>query len=185
MEANGLHPRQETAAALPTGVKYVVLIVKESRAYDEVFGDILRVSNGSVMGAPAMARFGATGYVAGDRCRLSLQRVDVTPNHHAMALGWSFSDNFYADSEESVDGHHWLVGVLSGCLDRDFVPRFLRRWEGFPLCDDRARTAELRRKRFFGASRGAARRRNHLASPDAPWHPVPQLRRRIRVGRRG
>ena len=110
MEANGLDPRQEAAAALPTGVKYVVLIVKESRAYDEVFGDILRVSNGSVMGAPAMARFGGTGYVAGNRSRLSLQRVDVTPNHHAMALAWSFSDNFYADSEVSVDGHHWLVG---------------------------------------------------------------------------
>ena len=30
-----------------------------------------------------------------------------------MALGWSFSDNFYADSEVSVDGHHWLVGSYS------------------------------------------------------------------------
>jgi YVTN family beta-propeller protein len=110
MEANGLEPRQEAAAALPTGVKYVVLIVKESRSYDEVFGDIARASNGPVMGAPAMARFGRTGYAAGNRSRLSLQRVEVTPNHHAMALGWSFSDNFYADSEVSVDGHHWLVG---------------------------------------------------------------------------
>ena len=34
----------------------------------------------------------------------------VTPNHHAMAARWSISDNFYADSEVSVDGHHWLVG---------------------------------------------------------------------------
>ncbi len=33
-----------------------------------------------------------------------------TPNHHAMAQAWSISDNFYADSEVSVDGHHWLVG---------------------------------------------------------------------------
>ena len=37
--------------------------------------------------------------------------MNVTPNHHALALGWSFSDNFYADSEVSVDGHHWLVGA--------------------------------------------------------------------------
>jgi YVTN family beta-propeller protein len=110
MEANGLDPRPEEAAALPHGVKYVVLIVKESRSYDEVFGDIVRASNGPVMGAPAIARFGHMGYTAGNRSRLSLQRVDMTPNHHAMALGWSFSDNFYADSEESVDGHHWLVG---------------------------------------------------------------------------
>ena len=26
-------------------------------------------------------------------------------------LRWAFSDNFYADSEVSVDGHHWLVGA--------------------------------------------------------------------------
>jgi len=34
----------------------------------------------------------------------------VTPNHHALAQRFAFSDNFYADSEVSVDGHHWLVG---------------------------------------------------------------------------
>jgi len=110
MEANGLDPRPEPAAALPNGVKYVVLVVKEGRTYDEVFGDIARVSNGAPMGAPGMARFGRAGYAAGNRSRLSLQRVDVTPNHHAMAMGWAFSDNFYTDSEVSVDGHHWLVG---------------------------------------------------------------------------
>jgi YVTN family beta-propeller protein len=110
MENNGFNPRQGSADPLPAAVKYVVLIVKENRTFDEVFGDIQRVSNGSVMGAPAMARFGRLGYAAGDRSRLSVQRVNVTPNHHAMALRWCFSDNFYADSEVSVDGHHWLVG---------------------------------------------------------------------------
>jgi hypothetical protein len=40
---------------------------------------------------------------------LSLKGIAVTPNHHEMAKRWSFSDNFYADSEVSVDGHHWLV----------------------------------------------------------------------------
>jgi len=110
MDANGFEPRLEPAEALPKGVKYVVLIVKENRTYDEVFGDIARASNGPAMGAPGIARFGHMGYAAGNRSRLSLQRVDVTPNHHALALGWSFSDNFYADSEVSVDGHHWLVG---------------------------------------------------------------------------
>ena len=111
MDTNGLDPRLEPSTAhLASGVKYVVLIVKENRTYDEVFGDIAHAANGPVMGAPAMARFGRTGYAAGNRRRLSLQRVNVTPNHHALALGWSFSDNFYADSEVSVDGHHWLVG---------------------------------------------------------------------------
>ncbi len=112
LDNNGLNPRDEPAGALPDAVKYVVLIVKENRTFDEVFGDIQRLASGSnVMGAPAIARFGQTGRAAGNGNRLSVQRVDVTPNHHALALGWSFSDNFYADSEVSVDGHHWLVGA--------------------------------------------------------------------------
>jgi YVTN family beta-propeller protein len=112
MDDNGFNARQEPAAALAASVKYVVLIVKENRTFDEVFGDIPRVANGgSVMGAPGLARFGRVGYAAGNRNRLSLQRIDVTPNHHALALRWCFSDNFYADSEVSVDGHHWLVGA--------------------------------------------------------------------------
>ena len=116
MDNNGLNPRDEVVGpeggALPGGVKYVVMIVKENRTFDEVFGDIQRLANGStVMGAPAIARFGQAGHASGKGSRLSVQRVNVTPNHHALALGWSFSDNFYADSEVSVDGHHWLVGA--------------------------------------------------------------------------
>lgn len=110
LESDGFKARQEPPPALPSGVKYVVLIVKENRTFDEVFGDIQRVSNGAVLGSPPMARFGRGGYAMGNRNRLSLQRVNVTPNHHALALRWTFSDNFYADSEVSVDGHHWLVG---------------------------------------------------------------------------
>jgi YVTN family beta-propeller protein len=112
MDNNGLKPRNQPPGALPSGVKYVVLIVKENRTFDEVFGDIMRLQSGTtVMGAPAIARFGQSGHAAGKGHRLSVQRVNVTPNHHALALGWTFSDNFYADSEVSVDGHHWLVGA--------------------------------------------------------------------------
>ena len=68
-------------------------------------------SNGPAMGAPLLARFGSRGYVDGHRQRLSLRDVEVTPNHHAIAEQWTFSDNFYADSDVSVDGHHWLVGA--------------------------------------------------------------------------
>ena len=42
--------------------------------------------------------------------RLSLRDINVAPNHREMAMRWAFSDNFYADSEVSVDGHHWLAG---------------------------------------------------------------------------
>src|SRR6266576_3413174 len=46
----------------------------------------------------------------GRGARLSLQHINVTPNHPQLAAMFSFSYNFYADSEVSVDGHHWLVG---------------------------------------------------------------------------
>ena len=86
-----------TAAAeqpAPPPVQHVVIIVKENRTYDEVFGDLPDAANGPRTGEPSLARWGNA----------------VTPNHHALATRWSSSDNFYADSEVSVDGHHWLVG---------------------------------------------------------------------------
>jgi len=85
MVNNGFYPTSE-ATVLPQEITHVVIVVKENRTFDEVLGDIA--------GAPDLARYGRR----------------VTPNHHAIAERWSMSDNFYADSEVSVDGHHWLVG---------------------------------------------------------------------------
>jgi hypothetical protein len=100
--ANGLTPVNGPPPSLPKEVRHVVLIVKENRTFDEVFGDIA--------GAPRLARFGTEGNADGGHVRLSVQRVNITPNQHAIARQWMMSDNFYADSEVSVDGHHWLVG---------------------------------------------------------------------------
>ncbi len=77
---NGFAEPAPTARPLPERIRHVVVIVKENRTYDDVFGE--------------GARFGPS----------------VTPNHHEMARRWAIGDNFYADSEVSVDGHHWLVG---------------------------------------------------------------------------
>ena len=110
MEANGFVLRT-AAPALPAGIKHVVLIVKENRTYDEVLGDEMEADNGLPMSAPALARFGTRGYADGRKKRLSLKDVNVTPNHHQIAEQWTFSDNFYADSDVSVDGHHWLTGA--------------------------------------------------------------------------
>ena len=87
MANNGFVPAEAPAPGLPKQIRTVVLIVKENRTFDEVFGDIA--------GAPKLARWGRR----------------VSPNHHAIVERWSMSDNFYADSEVSVDGHHWLVGA--------------------------------------------------------------------------
>lgn len=112
---NGFLPRKERAAAYPRELRYVVLIVKENRTFDEVLGDMGSASNGRVNGAPALARFGRRGWAEPERGKLRQTRqplvnINVTPNHHAIAERWAFADNFYADSEVSVDGHHWLVG---------------------------------------------------------------------------
>jgi YVTN family beta-propeller protein len=105
MDANGFRPRLQVERPLPAGIKHVVLIVKENRTFDEVFGDLP-----GVMGMPEIARFGTRGYVDGKQGRLSIRDINVTPNHHAIARQWAISDNFYTDSDVSVDGHHWLVG---------------------------------------------------------------------------
>jgi DNA-binding beta-propeller fold protein YncE len=83
-----------TPGDLPPEIDYVVIIVKENRTYDEILGDLPAAANGARNGAAGIARWGEK----------------VTPNHHALAKRFSSSDNFYADSEVSVDGHHWLVG---------------------------------------------------------------------------
>lgn len=112
---NGFVPSTEPATPLPEAIRHVVIIVKENRTYDEVFGDIAGAANGPATGIADLARFGRRALIRQDRSALK-QRLaprklfDVTPNHHALAERFAFSDNFYADSEVSVDGHHWLVG---------------------------------------------------------------------------
>jgi DNA-binding beta-propeller fold protein YncE len=109
LQANGFLPRPAPAQPVPPEIRHVVLIVKENRTFDEVFGDMALAGAGPVAGVPALARFGMHGFADGRKDRFSLKDIAVTPNHHAIAKAWAFGDNFYADSEVSVDGHHWLV----------------------------------------------------------------------------
>jgi YVTN family beta-propeller protein len=106
MEAGGFSPRPAAQRPVPSGIRYVVLIVKGGRSYDEVLGDMRLASNGPVMGAPQLAHFGSLGYADGQGKRFSFKGVNVTPNHHAIARQWAFSDNFYAES----GARHWLAG---------------------------------------------------------------------------
>lgn len=110
MRANGFAPKRPPMPA-PPPVRHVVLIVKEGRTYDEVLGDIHATPHGPAMSDPEIARYGLNGVAEGGHQRLSLKGVRVTPNAHAIATQFSFSDNFYADGDGTVDGHHWLAGV--------------------------------------------------------------------------
>ena len=184
MDANGFQPAPRPPPPLPAGIKHVVLIVKENRTYDEVFGDILQASNGPVMGGPPWARLGTLGYVDGKGKRLSLREIDVTPNHHAIARQWAFSDNFYADSDVSVDGHHWLVGSYPNAwTESSLMAAYSDQKKDF-------RIGEAPGRLLFAGSDSSVHPeeqrggRHHLASPGAARHHVPELRRRLRAGRR-
>lgn len=111
---NGFLPARTPPAALPPAIRHVVLIVKGNRTFDEIFGDIPRAANGPVAGSAALARFGRLGEVVADRragrARLVLRNVSITPNHHALAQRFVFSDNFYADSDAGLGGRLHLVG---------------------------------------------------------------------------
>ena len=88
--------------------------VKENRTFDEVFGDLGKGANAEVRGAWLLARFGRYGIVQPERnalkARVSEKGQVISPNHIALAQRFAIGDNFYADSEVSVDGHHWIVG---------------------------------------------------------------------------
>jgi sugar lactone lactonase YvrE len=111
MEDNGFTPaRTPPPEKKVPPVRYVVLIVKGDRSFDEILGDIAQAGEKQVLSWASFARFGADGYVSGGKKNFSLH-VGVTPNHHEIAARWSFADNFYADSEYSSAGQHWLAGV--------------------------------------------------------------------------
>jgi len=92
-----------------TKIHHVVYVVRENRTFDEVFGD-LRIAGAKVDGESSMARWGEKALVKEKGEPVVVEDARVTPNAHALARRFAFSDNFYVDSDVSVDGHHWLVG---------------------------------------------------------------------------
>ena len=90
-------------------IKYVVFIVKENRTFDQIFGDLKSVGGEQVNGDPALAHYGDDATVS-EKGEPTYEHVRVSPNHHALAERFGLSDNYYVDSDVSVDGHHWLVG---------------------------------------------------------------------------
>lgn len=96
----------EAALASSKGLprlKHVFLIIRENRTFDEVLGDLPGVN-----GDQAVARYGMRGWTEEKPMQKDLH---VTPNAHALAEQFATSDNFYADSDVSNDGHRWLMGM--------------------------------------------------------------------------
>jgi DNA-binding beta-propeller fold protein YncE len=96
------------AGTASTKIKHVVFIVKENRTFDEVLGD-LHPQGADFEGDATLARWGETAPVK-EKDAPTIADGHVSPNHHALARRFAISDNYYVDSDVSVDGHHWLVG---------------------------------------------------------------------------
>ena len=96
-------------------IKYVVYITKENRTYDEVLGD-----RKEGIGDASLARFGDSADVIVRKRKsdgsfydsLAVPKARITPNHHKIAKKFASSDNFYCDSDASIHGHHWMMGVI-------------------------------------------------------------------------
>jgi YVTN family beta-propeller protein len=91
-------------------IRHVVFIVKENRTFDQVFGDLTSAAaDDRIETEPGLASYGEDTEVK-QKGEPTVEHARVTPNHHALARRFAISDNFYVDSDVSVDGHHWLVG---------------------------------------------------------------------------
>ena len=89
-------------------IKYIVYITKENRTYDEIMGQFKNANGDSTL-----ARFGVNNtYTIPDSLKAKFPNLKITPNHHKAAKQFSFSDNFYCDSDASIHGHHWMMGVI-------------------------------------------------------------------------
>ncbi|MGZ4488096.1 MAG: beta-propeller fold lactonase family protein [Nocardioides sp.] len=90
-------------------IKHVVMIVRENRTFDQVFGDLKR-RDADV--DPAYTEFG----------RRDGHGRTVTPNIHALARRFALSQNFYSDGEASIQGHHWTAeGVSSDYTEKSYL----------------------------------------------------------------
>ncbi|HEY0110203.1 MAG TPA: phosphoesterase, partial [Fibrella sp.] len=117
--------RRATVSQSPNGrtpIKYIVYITKENRTYDEVLGQIETARGDSTLArfgtgvtvrsrmATSRGNSGRTTDQSGDSIRIA--GADVMPNHARLARQFSFSDNFYCDSDASIHGHHWMMGTI-------------------------------------------------------------------------
>jgi YVTN family beta-propeller protein len=105
VEDDGRNPVPPAIGLRKSPIKYIVYVTKENRTFDDVFGQFPGVN-----GDPTLARLGRVNLRALDGS--VIPQVLITPNHQAIASRWALSDNFFCDSDASVHGHRWMVGVV-------------------------------------------------------------------------
>jgi len=108
VEDDGKNPLPPLPGLRESPIKHIVYITKENRTYDEIFGQL---KGGA--GDSTLARYGVNNtYTLPDSMQADFPNLRISPNHIKAAQQFAYSDNFYCDSDASVHGHHWLVGVI-------------------------------------------------------------------------
>ncbi|MCB9260013.1 MAG: bifunctional YncE family protein/alkaline phosphatase family protein [Ignavibacteriales bacterium] len=108
IDDDGKNPLPPLPGLRKSPIKHVVYITKENRTYDEVFGQLKNAAGDSTL-----ARYGINNeYTLPEEYRAKFPGLKISPNHIKAAKQFAFSDNYYCDSDASVHGHHWLVGVI-------------------------------------------------------------------------
>ncbi len=98
-ECDGFFPIP-TRPDQPSPIRHVILLVKENKTFDCVFGDLEGLD---VDVDPSLVRWGQ----------------EITPNQHQLARDFNISDNFYDEVEDSDMGHIYLTtGYLSEYAER-------------------------------------------------------------------
>ena len=100
------HPVPARPGEWSSPIKHVIYITKENRTYDEVYGAMPKGR-----GDAEVCRLGRPIDVSNKDNSRTVKDVVLMPNHVALAKRFAMSDNFYCDSDHSVDGHRWLVGT--------------------------------------------------------------------------
>lgn len=122
---DGRNPLPPAPGLRHSPIRHIFYITKENRTYDEMLGQI---PGGK--GDPGLARFGlGVDIIPEIKGVDTLKNVNVSPNHIKIAKQWSFSDNFYCDSDASIHGHHWMIGHIpneyveaNSAADARFLP---------------------------------------------------------------
>ena len=90
-------PIPAVAGVASRQIKHVIFINKENATHDLILGDITASRRGvAVDGDPAFSLGPA-----------------ASPNHHELALSFTFSDNFFLEPAVSSDGHRWLTNTYT------------------------------------------------------------------------
>jgi DNA-binding beta-propeller fold protein YncE len=158
-------PIPDSAHLGQSPIKHVVLVIRENRTFDQVFGD-LRSLGRSADTDPQYLEFGRNS-----------PKGTVTPNAHDIAARFGTSDNFYSDGEASVQGHHWTAeGITTDYVEKSWLHYYSNRNHpydptlpvSYPRCGSIFQQLALAGKTFrnFGELTG-------LTTTQAPSSPSP------------